>query len=136
MDTSEFFDTVIKRNYDEFTKNPDDFRSLWNAIISMNTVPEYMALDRHGYAQVSRDELAHTANQIRKQDHSLIDLKFCAEALKHVRKISPKDKQGSFTVTVSSTIVSPIDRATWTIDSYDLVNVAQRAFRALSALRN
>jgi len=136
MDTSEFFDTVVKRNYDEFTKNPDDFRSLWNAIISMNTVPEYMALDRHGYAQVSRDELAHTANQIRKQDQSLIDLKFCAEALKHVRKIPPKDKQGSFTVTVSSTIVSPIDRATWTIDSYDLVNVAQRAFRALSALRN
>jgi hypothetical protein len=115
MDTSEFFNKVVKRNYEELTGNPDDFRSLWNAIISMNTVPEYMALDQHGYAQLSRDELARTANQIRKRDQSLIDLKSCAEALKHVRKIPPKDKQGSFTVTVSSTVVSPIDRATWTI---------------------
>ena len=134
MDTSEFFNTVVKRNYQEFTENPDDFRLLWNAIISMNTVPEYMALDQHRHAQVSRDVLAQTANQIRKQNQSLIDLKSCAEALKHVRKIPPKTKQGSFTTTISSTVVSPINRATWTIASQDLVDVAQRAFRALSAL--
>ena len=48
MDTSEFFNMVVKRNYQEFTSNPDDFRLLWNAIISMNSVPEYMALDQHG----------------------------------------------------------------------------------------
>ncbi len=102
MDTSEFFNTVVKRNYQEFTRNPDDFRSLWNAIISMNTVPEYMALDRHGYAAMSRDALAQTANQIRNKHQSLIDVKFCAETLKHVRKIPPKNKQGSFTITVSS----------------------------------
>ena len=61
-------------------------------------------------------------------------LKFCAEALNHVRKIPRKQKQGSVTITVSSTIVSSTDRATWTIDGYDLVDVAQRAFKALSAL--
>jgi hypothetical protein len=133
MDTSEFFNTVVKRNYHEFTSNPGDFRSLWNAIISMNTVPEYMALDQHGYAAVSRDALAHTANQIRNKDQSLIDLKFCAETLKHVRKIPPKNTQGSVAITVSSTTVSLIDRATWTIDSHDLADVAQRAFRTLSA---
>ena len=43
MDTSQFFNMVVKRNCEELTWNPDDFRSLWNAIISMNTVPEYMA---------------------------------------------------------------------------------------------
>src|SRR5215813_3058166 len=47
-------------------------------------------------------------------------LKFCAEALNHVRKIPRKQKQGSVTITVSSTIVSSTDRATWTIDGYDL----------------
>ena len=101
MDASEFFSTVVKRNYQEFigfTGNPDDFRSLWNAIISMNTVPEYMALHQLGYAQVSRDQLARTANQIRDKGQSLIDLKFCAEALKHGRKIPRKQKQGSVTI--------------------------------------
>jgi|SRR5262245_8681383 len=140
MDTSEFFDTVVKHNYQEFTTNPDDFRSLWNAIISMNSVPEYMALDQLGYAQVSRDQLAHTANQIRNKDQSLIDLKFCAEALKHVRKIPPKHSvtlnvtPTSNPVIVTSTGVSSIARATWTINSHDLTDVAHRAFKALSAL--
>jgi hypothetical protein len=134
MDTSEFFNTVVKPNYHEFTSNPDDFRSLWNAIISMNSVPEYMALDQLGYAAMSRDTLAHTANQIRAKDQSLIDLKFCAEALKHVRKIPFNNKQGSVTITISSTVVSPFDRATWTIGPHDLTDVTQRAFRAVSAL--
>ena len=134
MDASQFFNTVVKRNYEEFTKNPNDFRSLWNAIVSMNTVPEYMALEQLQYAQVPREKLDAIAKQIRDKDQSLTDLKFCAEALKHVRKIPPKNQQGSFTITVSSTTVSPIDRATWTIDSHDLADVARRAFTALSAL--
>jgi hypothetical protein len=137
MDASEFFNTVVKRNYEEwtgFTGNQDDFRLLWNAIVSMNTVPEYLALDQLGYAQVSREVLDGTAKQIRDKDKSLIDLKFCAETLKHVRKIPRKQKQGSVTITISSTIASPIDRDTWTICSHDLIDVAERAFKALSAL--
>src|SRR5262249_18922501 len=110
----------------------------------MNTVPEYMALDQLGYPhQVSRKQLDSTANQIRNQDQSLIDLKFCAEALKHVRKISDKQKQGSVLdvsstsnpVIVTSTGVSSIARATWTIGSHDLGDMAHRAFKTLSALQ-
>src|SRR5262249_22215459 len=37
-------------------------------------------------------------------------------------------------ITVTSTNVSSIDRATWMIGPHDLVDVAQRAFEALSAL--
>jgi hypothetical protein len=84
MDAREFFNTVVKRNYQEFTLNPDDFRSLWNAIVSMNTVAEYLALEQLQYAQVPREKLDTTAKQIRDKDQSLIDLKSCAEALKHV----------------------------------------------------
>jgi len=143
MDASEFFNSVVKRNYQEFTGRSDDFRLLWNTIVSMNTVAEHVALEQLQYAQVPRDQLASTANRIRNQDQSLIDLKVCAEALKHVRKIPPKQKQGSVTlnvtatsnpVTLSSTGVSSMARATWTIDSHDLVDVAQRAFKTLSAL--
>jgi hypothetical protein len=134
MDASEFFNTVVKRNYEEFTGRSDDFRLLWNAIVSMNTVAEYMALEQLQYAQVPREKLDATAKQIRDKDQSLIDLKSCAEALKHVRKTTRSNKQGSFTVTVTSTIASPIDITTWTFGPYDLANVAQRAFRALSAL--
>jgi hypothetical protein len=83
---------------------------------------------------VSREVLDGAANQIRDKDQSLNDLKFCAETLKHVRKIPRKQKQGSVTITISSTVPSPIDRDTWTIGSHHLVDVAERAFKALSAL--
>jgi hypothetical protein len=146
MDASEFFKTVVKRNYQEFAgSSGDDFRLLWNAIVSMNTVAEYVALEKLQYAPVSRQELARTANLIRN-DKDLADLKYCAEALKHVRKIEAlkhvrkiedvnifSGGQGSF-VTVTSSHVSANDRATWTIGSYDLVDVARRAFKTLSAL--
>src|SRR5262249_33095987 len=134
MDASEFFNTVVKRNYEEFTNNPNDFRSLWNAIVSMNTVAEYMALEQLQYAQVPREKLDATAKQIRDKDQSLIDLKSCAEALKHVRKTTRSNKQGSFHVPETSTIVPPIKKPPWTFGRYDLVNGAQRAFRPLSAL--
>jgi hypothetical protein len=138
MDASEFFDTVVKRNYDDFTKT-DDYRSLWNAIVSMNTVPEYMALEQFQYARVPRTPLDVAAKQIRDKDQSLIDLKTCAEALKHVRKTTYSNKQGSFEITITSTIASPVDKATWIfVDthgvSYDLADVARRAFTALGAL--
>jgi predicted RNA-binding protein with EMAP domain len=144
MDVSEFFNTVVKPNYQEFTRRSDDFRLLWNAIISMNTVAEHVALERLQYASVSREVLARTANQIRDKD--LDELKYCAEALKHVRKIEAlkhvrnniEDVKifagGQGFVTITSSHVSANDRATWTIGSHNLVDVAQRAFKTLSAL--
>ena len=135
MDASDFFNTVVKRNYQEFTASSDDYRSLWNAIVSMNTVAEHVALEQHQYnAQVSRQQLDRTANQIR--DNDLADLKFCAEALKHVRKIKDVkifgQVQGSITVTSSHVLAD--NRDTWTIGSHDLADVAHRAFKTLSAL--
>jgi hypothetical protein len=132
MDASEFFNTVVKRNYQEFFIQKDDYRLLWNAIISMNTVAEYVAIEQHQYAQVPREVLDGTAKQIRNKD--LDDLKFCAEALKHVRKTTSSDKQGAFTITATSTGVSANDRTTWEIGPHDLVDVAQRAF-TMPALR-
>jgi len=92
---------------------------------------------------VPREQLDAAAKQIRGQDQSLIDLKTCAEALKHVRKIQPKQKEGSVSLnitptsnplTVTSTNVSSINRATWTIGPHDLADVAWRAFTALCTL--
>ena len=134
MDASEFFDTVVKRNWQEFNGKPDDFRSLWNAILSMNTVPEYVALEQLGYAGVPASALGQKANQLRDRDSCLSDLKFCAESLKHVRKITDRGKHGSqFTTVATSTGVLPSDQVTWRIDSHDLVDVARRAFETLNA---
>jgi hypothetical protein len=132
MDASEFFNTVVKRNYKEFLEKPDDFRLLWDAIISMNTVAEYVALEQHGYAQVSRDVLARSAKQIRNE--GLVDLKDCAETLKHVRKITNDKQDLNFTTVATSTGILANDKTTWTTGSHDLVDVAQRAFTTLSAL--
>ena len=131
MDASEFFNTVVKPNYKEFIEKPDDFRLLWNAIISMNTVAEYVALEQHGYAQVSRDVLARSAKQIRNKD--LDDLKYCAETLKHARKIIDNKQGLKLTTVATSTGILANDKTTWTTGSHDLVDVAQRAFGTLSA---
>ena len=44
MDTGEFFQNVARRNYFEFFERGDDIRLLWNAVVSMNSVAEYLAL--------------------------------------------------------------------------------------------
>jgi hypothetical protein len=99
----------------------------------MNTVAEYIALDQLGYPQVSRDTLDERAQQIRARFHELSNLKYCAEALKHVRKI--KDHHGSeFTTIATSTGVSPDDQTTWNIAPYDLVNVLRKAFAVLQEI--
>jgi hypothetical protein len=64
MNAAEFFRTIVKANYDEFLRNPQDLRLLWNAVVSMNTVAEYVALERLGYEELSRVGLGTKANQI------------------------------------------------------------------------
>jgi hypothetical protein len=90
MDAAEFFNTVVKRNYEEFTNNPNDFRSLWNAIVSMNTVPEYIA----------------------HKDQSLIDLKSARRRSSMCEKLHAATNKVPFTITVTSTIASPVDITT------------------------
>ena len=131
MDARQFFQDVVRRNYFEFFDHPDDIRLLWNAVVSMNSVAEFLALHQLNYAEVSLDQLNQTAKQIREQ-HRFLDLKFCAETLKHVRKI--KDQRGgAFTSVASSTGITS-DRTTWMIRQFDVVDVLRNAFAKLDQL--
>jgi len=82
MDSRDFFQDVAARNYYEFFQRHDDKRLLWNAVVSMNSVAEYLALHQQNYARISQNQLTRTAKQIREQHH-LLDLKYCAETFKH-----------------------------------------------------
>jgi hypothetical protein len=132
MNATEFFRDVAKSNYEEFESNPDDLRALWNAVVSMNTVPEYLALHRLNYKDVSRDDLYDAANEVRERSPTLMDLNDCAVTFKHVRKIE-KSGKGKFEVTASSTGVSWDDRASWVIGSHDPTDVLRKSFETLSS---
>jgi hypothetical protein len=42
MDASEFFQIVAEPNYEQLIGDPSDLRSLWNAVVSMNTIAEFL----------------------------------------------------------------------------------------------
>jgi len=121
MDAREFFHNVVKPNYDEFVRSPNDIRLLWNALVSMNTVAEYLALERLGYPQVGPRVIYLEAQRIRRLS-GLQELKFC-ETFKHVRKIRALGS-GEFTTIATSTGVSPDDQGTWNVDGKDLAAFA------------
>ena len=135
MDAAEFFRSVVRANYDEFTRNPGDLRSLWNAVVSANTAAEFVALHQLGYPETSRAKLDAVAKSIRDKFTVLSDLKFCAETFKHVRKITDQRSSGSFTTVASSTGISPMDRTTWKIDPHDVVSVLELALATLELFR-
>jgi hypothetical protein len=130
---SEFFHHVVKSNYSACYEHPRELSALWNAMVSMNTVAEYIALERlerAGHQQMSQQQLVQQANEIRAATLHLEDLKYCAETLKHVRKI--KDlKGGSFTLQAASTGVSPEDETTWHIAGFDLAKLMREALTEL-----
>ena len=135
MTAAEFFHDIAKGNYQQFASDPGSRRLLWNAIVSMNTVAEYVALDRLGYGQVSRKTLDGASNQLRDSIPILSDLKYCAETFKHVRKIKDHPSLATpFTTIATSTGVSDYDLTTWKIDQYDLVQVLGKAFATLCDL--
>jgi hypothetical protein len=110
MDARTFYQSVVRPNFAEYCRSQNDFRLLWNVLVSMNTVAEHVALERLEYSQVKREVLNDAAKQIR--DETLQDLKFCAEALKHVRKIDPKAETritSELTTTATSTGIDPAD---------------------------
>ena len=132
MNVREFFHNVVMRNYDQFVRYPDDIRLLWNALVSINTIAEYLALERRGYLPISRSELDREARSIRARYRDLSDLKFCADTFKHVRKI--KDQHaGEFTTVATSTGVSS-DKATWRINQFDVADVVGKAVAALNQI--
>jgi hypothetical protein len=133
MDATEFFNYVAKSNFEDFVRNPDSRRHLWNAIVSMNSVAEYVALDQLGYGQVPRKTLDAEATEIRKKHPILDDLKYCAETFKHVRKIKDHSSFSSgFSTIATSTGVSEAP-ATWQIGSHNLTDVLRRAVAELSS---
>ncbi|MGH6725455.1 MAG: hypothetical protein ACREB8_02770 [Pseudolabrys sp.] len=133
MDAAEFFKDVAEFNYQEFNTNPGNLRHLWNAIVSMNTVAEYVALDQLGYSDVPRAKFDVAAKKIRDKHPILNDLKYCAETFKHVRKIKDHPKLGSgFSTIAASTGVSD-DPTTWQIGQHKPVEVLRRAVAALSS---
>jgi hypothetical protein len=129
MDARDYYDTVVVPNYNEFVGSLNDFRLLENAIISMNTVAEYLGLQRRGYPpDVSRNERRREAQTIRNDFSDLVDLQVCADTIKHVR-INQSDG-----LTLSSTGIDPHDQATWNINGKHLPSVAHKAFAALKGV--
>jgi hypothetical protein len=131
MDARERFQKVVVPNYNEFVRNPNDFRSLDNIIGSMNTVAEYLGLHRLDYPPyVSRNERRREAQAIR-DDNRLKDVQTCADVIKHVRI---ELEQDGVTSTLSSTGIDTADPTTWKVGGLDLVQVAHSAFATLNGL--
>ena len=89
------------------------FDFVCNAITCMNTVAEFVALAQLGYSQhLTRSDLAMKADEIRKANPPLEDLKYWVETLKHVRKLTDAKTSGH-EITASSTSVSLSDPSSW-----------------------
>jgi hypothetical protein len=134
MKAAEFFRDIVEANYNEARANPNDLRLLINAILSMNTIAEFVALDRIDYTSVDRKQLNEKANDIRNASPALKNLKICAETLKHVRKL-PQKSNDDFSLIPSSTGLSSYQPSTWVIKSpqmdYDLRGVLDNAFETI-----
>jgi hypothetical protein len=72
MDAYEFFHQIVEPNCENALRPPYHLRLAWNAIVSLNTVPEFIVLHRLGYKTfaLSRDR-RDTKKNIRLL-HSLI----------------------------------------------------------------
>ena len=135
MDAYRYFATIAKPNYEDAKRNADELRFLWNAIVSLNTVPEFLALDQLDYdLDLDRQTLDIEANKIREKFPALRTLKKCANTFKHVRSIPRKRNDTGFSSISSSTAISPADQSTWiiTVDEaeYKLVDILDEAFEA------
>ena len=133
MNAREHFENTVVPNYNDFVQSPSDFRLLENALFSMNTVAERLALERREYGQVARGVLYGEAQKIRDDLSGLSHLQSCANTLKHVRSI--KDQSGGkFTTTATSTGIETNDPTTWKIGGHDLVEVVHNAFATLKGI--
>ncbi len=139
MDPRVFFDEVVKPNYEDAKRATGNFRFVWNAILSLNTVPEYLAIHRLDYEEVDRTTLDNEGNRIRNEFPSLRRLKKCANALKHVRSMPKNPKRSNVLpeITSTSTGILPSDTTTWTIDicarTYELPTILDEAFDTIKA---
>ena len=87
MNAREYFQSTVMPSYTRFQRQ-GDFNSLQNAIRSMDSAAEYLALDRLKSAQVSRKALNQETRNIRGKFSSLRDVHSYSNTLKHVRSIT------------------------------------------------
>jgi hypothetical protein len=114
MDANEFFNRIVRPNYDAVDRNRDEFRSVWNAAVSLNTIAEYLALHRSRYVAMTEVELNKAANTIRNDIPQLGKLNNEVIALKHVRSLRGVKKQDlSISSILSSTAYLPDEPVTW-----------------------
>jgi hypothetical protein len=129
MDARDYFEQIVKPNYYEAKDNPNDLRSVWNAILTMNTVAESIALERLNYGSVDRDTRIKRSSDIRETYPCLRDLQNCTDAMKHVRK-QTRD------ITATSTNILPTDPLTWQIDingrQFNLLTMLDQAFETVT----
>jgi hypothetical protein len=131
MDACEFFHQIVTPNYDEAMQSPFDLRLAWNAILSLNTMPEFLALHRLGYPEdVDQKVLYREAGKTRKKYSSLEKLNNEAIKLKHVRRLSGRKQNEPFSSISSSTSYS-ISEPT----PADMLKVIHDAFETIKAFR-
>ena len=82
MDAQEHFQKAAD-NYNEFARDPTNFRLLKNALISMDEGPEHLALHQLGYPQLSREALNEEAQKIRRIDPEVGQFLLSRELLLH-----------------------------------------------------
>jgi hypothetical protein len=129
MDACEFFHQIVTPNYDEAMQSPFDLRLAWNAILSLNTMPEFLALHRLGYPEdVDQKVLYREAGKTRKKYSSLEKLNNEAIKLKHVRRLSGRKQNEPFSSISSSTSYS-ISEPT----PADMLKVIHDAFETIKA---
>ena len=92
MDAKEFFSVVVVENYKEAIADPANFRKLWNAALSMNTVAEYLALHRAGYPTLDRFKVDEKAAAVRSEYPDLN----AKPSLEILTAFDPKRTLGSF----------------------------------------
>jgi len=110
MDAYEFFHQIVVPNCEEALRPPYNLRLAWNAIVPLNTVPEFIVLHRLDFkTDVDRDLLYRETETIRKKYPALAQLNNEAIKLKHVRRLSRKQNEllSSFTSSTSHLISEP-----------------------------
>ena len=132
MDAKEMFNLIAAENYKETKADPANLRKLYNAVTSMNSVADYLALHEDNYPSLKRREVDRRTEAVRFQYPDLEDVKLCADTLKHARH-----HVGQL-VTASSTGILPGDPGTWEITEgskrYNLIDTVDRAYATLNSI--
>jgi hypothetical protein len=130
MDACEFFHQIVTPNCNDAMRSPFDLRLAWNAILSLNTMPEFLALHRLGYREnVDLKALGREVDELRKKHLSLAKLNSEAIKLKHVRPLWGRNRKEPFSSTYSSTSYSISEPA-----PADIRKVIHDAFETIKAI--